>query len=219
MENIQDEGNFVQNLKNNNSRLVPLIINSEFYFKPTGNYAYYDDKQTHAWNQEGMVVTVAADQESIESWKTVESLQVLKSVFTDALDPNSLYDVVAISFNIKSQNDVLVMNDELLNAINEISTRNVAFTARSTEEKLALLNNTIENILKPHKKFLTIDEENFFDFIRNEDIKRYRKLTHAFRHGSAESIAERKAMPQRQKEFLVNYGTLIVISLSNAELS
>lgn len=217
MIKIQDEDIFKENLKNNYEEISPLIEVSTFYFKGTGSFAYYYDHSSHEWNQEGLIVTIATNSKYITQWKKFNH-ERLKQIFNDSLDPDSCYDVVDVNYRNIGPNESLPMKDSLLKRINSISTRNAIFESRSLDERLALINNTIENILKPSHKFLTIDENNYFGFLTNEKIKDYRKLTQPFRHGTQNAISDRKMLSDKQKDFLVNYGTLIVIALSENEL-
>lgn len=214
---IQDEDIFKENLKNNYEEVSELAEVSTFYFKETGSFAYYYDHLSHGWNQEGLIVTIATNCKYINQWKEINYGR-LKQIFSDSLDPDSRYDVVDVNYRNIGHNEKLPMKDSLLDRINSISTRNATFESRSLDEKLELINNTIENILKPSNKFLDIDENDYLGFLTNNNIKNYRKLTQAFRHGSQQALSDRDNLTSKQKDFLVNYGTLIVIALSENEV-
>lgn len=95
--------------------------------------------------------------------------------------------------------------------IRKISPRNASFNDMPIDEKLSTICNLIELLLKgSNNKFETINYEDFaFNFIDNEDIKKYRKKIQCFRHASLNSLEERKQFSNEQKEFLVDYGYLI----------
>lgn len=219
MLEIQDKNVFAQNLRNNKPELTDLVNNSDFYFKDAGTYAFYYDRKDHAWNQQGLIVILESTQMVIQKWKDIweEHTQYLKNIFTDALDSDSKYDVVDLKFKVVNDDSLLVMSDELLSTINEISTRDALFTTRPVDEKLELLNNTIEKMLKRDGKFISIGD-NYFNLLTNENIRKYRNQTQPFRHASQQALDDRKSMSLQQKEFLVNYGVLIVVTISESNL-
>lgn len=91
-----------------------------------------------------------------------------------------------------------------------ISTRNADFDSMELNEKLALLNDLIENLLKQNGKYMDLDYGKvFFGFLSENDIKDYRKQTHCFRHGTEEALANRKNFSKEQKELLSDLGIFI----------
>ncbi|WP_054656483.1 hypothetical protein [Secundilactobacillus silagei] len=182
MSELQNKEAFVQNLKINNPDLNDLVSKTEFHFKDSGKFAYYCDGMNHAWNQKGLIVIIETTQTTIQKWKNMwkNSSQYLKSVFTDALDVESMYDVVDLNFKIVSDNEALELSDDLLDMINEISTRDALFTSRTVDEKLELLNDTIERMLKKGKKFAKINDDDYFHLLTNENIKKIQKTNATF---------------------------------------
>jgi len=80
----------------------------------------------------------------------------------------------------------------------------------TNNEKLAEINNVIENILKVKDKWGTIDyQSETFGFLSDDVIIKYRNLIHCFRHGAEKAIEERNNFTEQQKEFLINYGMTI----------
>lgn len=205
---------FLQNIKLNNTDLRDLIVRSEFYLKPTGNFAYHDDGGNHPWNQEGLCITIGANEPVIHEWQKLSKSRGLKILFTDALDPEGGYDVTSIKFNVTASSEPIEMGNRLLESINQISTRDASFTSRGADEKLELLNNTIENILKQDGKFVSIDNAYFMGLLTDEQIKSFRQQTQCFRHASDQALLERVKLDEKQKRFLVNFGVLIVVTLS-----
>ena len=120
-------------------------------------------------------------------------------------------------FDLKS--NVLFINpvNDTKEILKIVSNRNADFESMSIDEKLENINISIENILKDgNNKFKNIDYNNLFqDFISEEDVKKYRKSTHCFRHGSDESLKERRVFSENQKIFLINYGLIILNTINN----
>lgn len=93
----------------------------------------------------------------------------------------------------------------------EISNRSALFSEMETDEKIAELNNMIENLLKKDGKYINLDYSSMtFSFLDDEKIREYRKVTQCFRHKSDESIAEKNNYTDLQKQFLIDYGIIIV---------
>jgi len=220
MYDIQNKEEFINNLTYHNSEWSDLISKSKFYFTDLGMFAfYYDRNPSSQWNKKAMKVVVESDSQTLEKWKKVnqDNPGLLKTEFTDALSPNSDYQVVDEQFNLSEQSSAFLMQDELQDNINKISTRNDDFSLRPVDEKIQLLNNTIENMLKRSGKFISINDDEYFKLLTNENIREFRNKTQSFRHASEESIHERELLTRLQKEFLVNYGTMIVITLSSSQ--
>ena len=117
---------------------------------------------------------------------------------------------------IKKNNISINISDNLKEIFRNISTRNAEYQAMSNDEKLAEINNVIENILKVNGKWIELDYQAVtLGFLSNEVITNYRKLIHCFRHGAEEAIEERKSFTDNQKEFLINYGTTICEMIYN----
>ncbi|KIM18359.1 hypothetical protein HW41_05025 [Apilactobacillus kunkeei] len=111
----------------------------------------------------------------------------------------------------QQKNPSLGLDDSIEKLFVAISNRQAFFNDMSTDEKLASISNLIENMLKVDGKFIKLDYSKIcFDYISDDDIKRYRKKLNCFRHGSNESINERKAYSDEQKMFLIDYGIIIV---------
>ncbi|CAI2622985.1 hypothetical protein AKUH4B101A_10330 [Apilactobacillus kunkeei] len=111
----------------------------------------------------------------------------------------------------QQKNLSLELDDSIEKLFVAISNRQAFFNDMSTNEKLASISNLIENMLKVDGKFIKLDYSKIcFDYISDDDIKRYRKKLNCFRHGSNESINERKTYSDEQKKFLIDYGLIIV---------
>lgn len=107
----------------------------------------------------------------------------------------------------------IIQNIKLDELIGEISTSSLPFESMSTDEKLATLNNTIEHLLKENGKYIKLDESLFLGLINDESLRQYRNMTQIFRHATKEAIAERNKINDIQKEFLVNFGRTVCITI------
>ena len=108
------------------------------------------------------------------------------------------------------------MPDDIEEKLRLISTRGAEFDGMTVDEKLQNLNNLIENLLKPSSKgkYISLDyDEVFYGFISEEDIKRYRKRTHSFRHATEDTLRERASIPEEEKKLLVELGVFIAVQL------
>lgn len=117
--------------------------------------------------------------------------------------------VASLTFQQKST--YIDIDDSINQKFIEISNRQASFNNMSTDEKIAEIVNLIEKLLKKNGKFLSLDYSTIcFDYISNDIVTRYRKKMHCFRHGADDSISERKAYSEEQKNFFVDYGLTIV---------
>lgn len=112
-----------------------------------------------------------------------------------------------------STNDI-PLNNEINKAIAIIKSGTNEFYKLNIDERLGLLNNLIEYLLKKDGKFITVDTDRLFkDLISNDTILKFRKITQCFRHASKDTIKEREAYSEDQKEFLSNLGMSICLAL------
>ena len=111
-----------------------------------------------------------------------------------------------------SQKDKHIELDDVIEAkFREISTRQASFQKMSTDEKLAEIANLIENFLKKDGNYITLDYSKIcFDYISENTIKNYRKKIQCFRHSATESINERIAFSEEQKNFMIDFGLTIL---------
>ncbi len=97
-----------------------------------------------------------------------------------------------------------------------VSTRNARFDEMTIDEKLGTLNEALEYLLKDKNNYISFDyKEVFNEFVTEDDVIKFRKMTHCFRHGSKENIELRTKYSEDQKLFLANYGLSICITLIN----
>ncbi len=99
---------------------------------------------------------------------------------------------------------------DLDNMIKNISTRNASFQEMTLDERLKEICNCIEYILKQNGNFKVIDYSNSCEYLTDDIVKKYRNKLECFRHATADSLHERASYSDFQKEFLINYGILIL---------
>ncbi|MEE0059540.1 MAG: hypothetical protein UE295_01800 [Acutalibacteraceae bacterium] len=122
--------------------------------------------------------------------------------------------VANLTFEIKSNH--IEISDSIDQKFAEISNRQAPFNNMSTDEKLAEIANLIENMLKKDGKFVSLDYSTIcYDYIDNENVKKYRHKLQCFRHSAEDSIKERETFSNEQKSFLIDYGLMIIKVIYN----
>lgn len=117
--------------------------------------------------------------------------------------------VSSLTFELKSGN--IDVDDFINRKFIEISNRQVSFNNMTTDEKLAEICNLIEHMLKKNGKFIKVDySKTCFNYITDDIVIDYRKKMHCFRHSTDEAIKERASYTVEQKDFLVDYGLIII---------
>ena len=116
-----------------------------------------------------------------------------------------------IFFEIDEKGKIVEVDSGKFNPlVDKINNGSQEFDNMENDEKLSMINQMIENILKKDKHYISIDEQMLFSgLITNENIKKYRTITNCFRHGSEEMLNERDKITLEQKIFLINYGLTI----------
>jgi hypothetical protein len=118
------------------------------------------------------------------------------------------------SLTIKSSGKFQDVPNEIEETIKSISTRNADFDSMEIDEKLGLLNNLIENLLKENGRFRSLEYKDvFFGYFMEDEVKKFRKKTHCFRHGDAQAVAARKEYSQQEKEFLADIGIFMAVHI------
>lgn len=105
--------------------------------------------------------------------------------------------------------------DELNRRIQMISSRGATFDEMVIDEKLEMLANLIESLLKIDGKFVSVDcDTAMLGFVDCDDVKNYRGTLQCFRHSSDKAIAERARFTEAQKTFLVDFGMTVCRALA-----
>lgn len=111
----------------------------------------------------------------------------------------------------EKKNSSIKIDESIDKLFGEISNRDASFNDMSTNEKLESISNLIENMLKKDGKFIKVNYSSIcLNYISDDNVKDYRKKLNCFRHGSTDSINERKAYSEEQKSFLIDYGIIII---------
>ena len=105
--------------------------------------------------------------------------------------------------------------DDINEAIKYISTRNAIFQEMTQDEQLKEICNCIEYFLKEKTGFSKLDYSNSCGFLNDDIVKNFRKTLECFRHASKDSIKERESYTIEQKEFMVEFGILILNCINN----
>lgn len=121
--------------------------------------------------------------------------------------------ISAFNFSMDSKTKV---DDNMNELFMKISTRSSSFETMADNEKLENIANLIENLLKRDEGFIALNyNEISFEYINDEIIKKYRNQVQCFRHASTTAINERESFTKLQKEFLIEYGILILNVIYN----
>ncbi len=109
------------------------------------------------------------------------------------------------------------LEEDVKRAIEEVSLNKGNFNDKEDDEKLLLITNVIEYLLKDDKKqkFLNINYSECFELFNEKDIINYRKVLQDYRHSTKEAVKTRKNITENQKRFLINYGITIINYISS----
>ena len=106
----------------------------------------------------------------------------------------------------------IIINDDIKSLFKKISNSEKDFLSSTKDEKIREISNLIENMLKSDDgSFKSYNYNDIsFDYIDNEIIHSYRKLTQCFRHAHEKALEQRKEFNDNQKDFLIEYGLVII---------
>ncbi len=124
------------------------------------------------------------------------------------------------NLDFKKSSDHYISNDMNM-ILKKISTRDAEFVKMSLGEKLETICNCIEFLLKPHKKsdkFIVLDYSDTLGYLSDEAVKEFRNILECFRHSTKEDLIKRDQITTEQKNFLINYG-LLIIDYINGKIS
>lgn len=106
-----------------------------------------------------------------------------------------------------------ILANGMSQTLKKISTRDAEFVDMELDEKLEVICNCIEYLLKPNKKtdkFIVLDYSDSVGYLSNEVVKEFRNKLECFRHSTKDDLEKRKEYSNEQKSFLINYGLLII---------
>ncbi len=114
-------------------------------------------------------------------------------------------------FTFERRQSIVDVGADINRKFIEVSTRNASFDMMPRDEKLEMIANLIENMLKQENSFIKLDYAKVCcTFITDDQVKAFRKSLHCFRHGNEESLKTRKEFTDGQKDFLIDYGLVII---------
>lgn len=117
---------------------------------------------------------------------------------------------IVANMNFKTNSSAIEVGEPLDERFRKISTRDASFQEMATDEKIREIANLIENLLKQEGNFITPDYSKIaFDYLSDDIIRKYRHQIQCFRHSSEDAINERNTFSDEQKDFFVDYGTII----------
>lgn len=119
------------------------------------------------------------------------------------------------SMTFKKRTDVISVNikEDINELFVKVSTRNAEFENMTADEKLQHIKNILENLLKDKGYKNVIFEDLTMGYISSEQVLDFSKKLQCFRHGSEESLNERKSYSDDEKQFMIDYGlTILAIS-------
>lgn len=119
------------------------------------------------------------------------------------------------NLTFEQKSTFIMLDEEIEQKFRKISTRDASFQEMAKSEKLREINNLIENMLcKPNEKYVKLDYEKVCcEYINDEIVKGYRKKMQCFRHSNEKAIAERENYTEEQKNFLIDFGIIILKSI------
>ncbi|MDO4963009.1 MAG: hypothetical protein Q4E75_02765 [bacterium] len=105
------------------------------------------------------------------------------------------------------------ISDDVARTLKNVSTRSAEFNNMTFDEQLEAICNSIEYLLKPHKKsdkFIVLDYSDTEGYLSDEVVKDYRNKLECFRHSTKDDLSKRKNYTDEQKDFLISYGLVII---------
>lgn len=110
------------------------------------------------------------------------------------------------------KNEKVNVSEDVNKILKDISTRSANFIEMELDEKLEGICNSIEYLLKPKNNacFMNLDYSDSCDYLSDEIVKKFRNKLECFRHSTKEDLEIREKFTEAQKEFLVNFGLLII---------
>lgn len=146
--------------------------------------------------------------------------EIRQKAFADGLNDDStvIYATrrqIVHDMTFAKKSSTIGVGDELDRRIQMISSRGATFDEMVVDEKLEMLANLIESLLKIDGKFVGVDcDAAMLGFVDYDDVKNYRGILQCFRHSSDKAIAERARFTGAQKAFLVDFGVTVCKALA-----
>lgn len=124
--------------------------------------------------------------------------------------------------NLVSEMDFFRINPSIIDVpkdvqdiVRSISVRDSDWESQTDDEKLRMIADLIENLLKQDNgKFISLSDDDFYGFFSNDLLKELRKQLQIFRHSNNYSIESRKKFNEEKKQFLIHLGVVLVIRIN-----
>lgn len=113
----------------------------------------------------------------------------------------------------RSDHKVFELDQDFNNIIKKISNDRAGLDNKTYNGQLETLNNSIEHLIRKGGKYITPPSDIFYDYIDNEDIKKFRNETQVFRHHHEEALEKREQWSKDKKLFYIRLGIIIVTEL------
>lgn len=113
-----------------------------------------------------------------------------------------------------------IISHNMSQILRKISTRDAEFIKMELDEKLEVICNCIEYLLKPNKKsdkFIVLDYSDSLGYLSDDGVKEFRNRLECFRHSTKDDLSKRNAYSDAEKSFLISYG-LLIVDFINARL-
>lgn len=125
--------------------------------------------------------------------------------------------VDSLTIERKYDDSSFEVNPEIDDIMKDIAMGTGNFQGHSKENKLAMLNNCVEYLLKDGKKFQKIDSSIFYGFLDEADVIKFRRDTHVFRHHDKGTMNEREQWSDHKKDLYIRLGIIIVTEIFKSD--
>lgn len=141
----------------------------------------------------------------------IRTYLINKGIHRNGIVPYSERRVLVANLVFKQNINSVEVGIDIDNLFQKISTRQASFQEMSTDEKIKEIINLIEYMLKGEKGYSKVDYSSIsLDYINEDLVKKYKKQVQCFRHASVSSLNERKTFNEKQKDFLIDLGIIIL---------
>lgn len=117
---------------------------------------------------------------------------------------------VRIIDNLKIVKNYYVVPEDIEEYFRVISNRETCFNDMSENEKLEMISNCIEYLLKDNSKYIKYDYSDYLGIINDEKIKEFKEKLGCYRHASKKALEEREKYNSYEKDLMIRYGLFII---------
>lgn len=109
------------------------------------------------------------------------------------------------------------MPSDVQSTIKSIPVSNSEWKSQSDNEKLRIIVDLIENLLRQtNGKFIILADDIFYGFFSNALLKELRKQLQVFRHSNKDAIQARENFDKNKKQFLIHLSVVLTIRINEA---